>query len=165
MKQKNLPGRNLLIIGSVIALFLIAFAASYLKSASNSVLGASTSTKTREAHIFLGMGSSTGSDWTDVSGAHAYIDAGAYGKIISAAFDATLRVPTGNQKVWVRLFNTTGKHPVWNSEMSMDGIGPTIRTTSKISLDKGTNLYQVQIKNQLNFPTFLDSSRIRMLFE
>ena len=80
-------------------------------------------------------------------------------------FDATLRVPTGNQKVWVRLFNTTGKHPVWNSEMSTEGIGPNILSASKISLDAGNNLYQVQMKNQLNFPSFLDSSRIRITGE
>lgn len=157
--------QNYLTVGSITTLLLIGLSIGYMKNISGSVLGVSTSTKSRESHVFLGIGSTTSGDWTDIPGAHAYIDSTKYGKISSVVFDATLRVPTGNQKVWVRLFNTTGKHPVWNSEMSMEGIGPNILSASKISLDAGNNLYQVQMKNQLNFPSFLDSSRIRITGE
>ena len=132
MKKRHLPNQNLLITGSITSLLLIGLSIGYIRNASGSVLGISTSSSKRESHVFLGVGSTTNGDWTDIPGAHAYIDSGKYGKISSVVFDATLRVPTGNQKVWVRLFNTTGKHPVWNSEMSMEGIGHTLLSTSKI---------------------------------
>jgi hypothetical protein len=163
--MKKNRNKKLLIAGSITTLLLIGLSIGYIKNASGTVLGISTSVKYRESNIFLGIGSTTNGDWADIPGAHAYIDSGKYRKILSVVFDATLRVPTGNQKVWVRLFNTTGKHPVWNSEMSMEGIGPTLLSASKIVLDAGNNLYQVQMKNQLNYQSFLDSSRLRISSE
>ncbi|MBI5613457.1 hypothetical protein HY947_00875 [Candidatus Gottesmanbacteria bacterium] len=157
--------QNLLIAGSITTLLLISFSIGYIRYTSGSVLGVSTSSTKRESHVFLGLGSTASGDWADIPGAQAYIDSAKYGKILSVVFDATLRIPTGNEKVWVRLFNSTAKHPVWNSEMSTEGIGPAILSASKISLDAGNNLYQVQMKNQLNFPSFLDSSRIRITGE
>jgi hypothetical protein len=116
----------------------------------------------KEYFIPLGSGSNLSDNWTDITGAEATIDTSQYRQIKKVIFEATIQVPTGNQTVWVRLFNVTDKHPVWYSEISMNGTGPILLTSQPISLDVGNKTYQVQMKNQLQFTASLNQSRIRL---
>lgn len=126
----------------------------------NSYAGSTSASK--EYFIPLGTGSSTAGDWIDVSGVQATIDTAQYPKIKSVIFEATVQVPTGNQIVWVRLYNKTDKHPVWFSEVSMSGAGPVMLESQVITLDKGSKIYQVQMKTQLQFTASLNQSRIHI---
>lgn len=121
------------------------------------------SNSAKEVYIPLGTGSGFMDDWTDITGAGAYVDSTQYRKIKKITFEATVQVPNGNQTVWVRLFNATDKHPVWYSEVSMDGAGPTALISSPINFDPGNKYYQVQLKTQLRFPANLTQSRIHIL--
>lgn len=129
----------------------------------NQMAGKTVSSTAKEYYVPLGSGSNTTNDWTDVSGASAYIDTASYGRIKTATFEATVTVPAGSQKVWVRLFNATDKHPVWFSEMTTDNASPTLLTSEAITLDGGNKLYQVQMKTQLKAPTNLVQSRVRII--
>lgn len=132
-------------------------------TAINRLAGTTTSSAAaKEYFVPLGTGTNATSDWADVVGASATVDTAQYPKIKKVVFEATLAVPTGNQVAYVRLFNKTDGHPVWYSEMSMNTTGPTLLTTPTITLDKGSKLYQVQMKTQLQYPATLNQSRIHI---
>lgn len=130
----------------------------------NQVAGiTSISTGVKEYFVPLGSGTNATSDWTDVLGASAYIDTTSYGKIKKVTFEATISQPVSSQKVWVRLYNSTDKHPVWYSDVDTDSAGPVLLTSPAITLDSGNKLYQVQMKTQLKGLTNLTQSRIHII--
>ncbi len=116
----------------------------------------------KEFFIPFGSGSNSTGDWTDLPGVQASIDSTQYGRIKSAVFEATVQIPTGNETASVRLFNSTDKHPVWFSDISVDG-GTTKMVTSKpITLDSGNKTYQVQMKTSLQFQANLIQARLHI---
>lgn len=121
-------------------------------------------TGTTAKEFFIPLGSGTGSDdnWADVSGASASIDASSYGKIKKVIFEATVSQPSGSQRIWLRLFNATDKHPVWFSEITTEETNPVTLVSPAITLDSGNKLYQVQMKTQLRGVTNVTQSRIRI---
>ena len=123
----------------------------------------SNTSAVREFFVTLGSGSSTTLDWTDVPGAQTYIDSTAYSNIKSVTFEASLYTPTGNQTANARLYNVTDAHPVWNSEVTVDGGTPQLKISNTISLDRGSKLYQVQMKTQLQSRTNLENARIHLI--
>lgn len=127
----------------------------------NQMAGKSTG-NVKEYYIPLGSGTNNTDAWSDVAGASAYIDTSSYGKMKKVTFEATISVPTGSQKVWVRLYNSTDMHPVWYSEISTDNSGPILLASPAITLDSGNKLYQVQIKSQLKGLTNLTQSRVHI---
>ncbi|EKD65597.1 MAG: hypothetical protein ACD_50C00042G0003 [uncultured bacterium] len=124
-----------------------------------------TSIKVKEFFIPLGFGSSTASDWEDIEGLAVYLDSANFEGIKKATFEASVRIPTGNQTSYVRLFNKTDKHPVWFSEVSLTGGTPTLLISEPITFDKGNKLYQVQVKTQLKFLTIIDQARIHITIQ
>lgn len=116
----------------------------------------------REYFISFGTGSSSASEWTDLPGLQVTVDSHSYNRIKTTTFEATLRIPTGNESASVRLFNVTDKHPVWFSEMSMEGGTPKFLSTP-ITLDSGNKTYQVQMKTSLSYPAYLDQARIHIV--
>lgn len=130
----------------------------------NQIAGKTSSpSNVKEYYVPLGSGTNASDDWTDVSGASAYVDTAAYGKMKKVTFEATISQPVSSQQVWVRLYNATDKHPVWYSEVSTDNSGPLLLTSSPLSLDSGNKLYQVQMKTQLRGVTNLTQSRIHII--
>lgn len=128
-----------------------------------------TTTKTtgvKEYFIPLGSGIGSGTeatgDWEDVSGVQAYIDPSQYGKIKQITVETTVYVPTGNQKVWIRLVNSTDGRAMEGSELSMTGTGPTVLTSPPITLDGGNKLYKIQMKTQLKYSANITQSRLRI---
>lgn len=116
----------------------------------------------KEYFVPLGSGSNASADWEDVPGAQAYIDSTSYGKIKSVTFEASFYTPTNNQIAYARLFNVTDKHPVWNSDVSIEGGTPILKISSPINLDSGSKLYVVQMKTQLQSRTNLENARIHI---
>lgn len=112
--------------------------------------------------ITLGSGTNTTDDWVDVVGAGSFIDSTKYGSIKKVVFEATVQIPNGNQTSYVRLYNATDKHPVWSSEMSLEGSEAKLLISQPITLDSGNKLYQVQMKSQLKDKTNLLQSRVRI---
>ena len=127
----------------------------------NQIAGKNT-TSVKEYYVPLGSGTNATDEWADVSGASAYVDTAAYGKMKKVTFEATISQPVSSQKVWVRLYNSTDKHPVWYSEVSTDNAGPILLISPAITLDSGNKLYQVQMKTQLRGLTSLTQSRIHI---
>lgn len=119
----------------------------------------------KEYFIPLGTGYTTNNEWTDVAGTDTSIDPANYGKIKSVVFEASMRIPVANGTMYSRLYNVTDKHPVWFSEVSTGAGTSTTMTSGNITLDAGNKLYRVQIKTSLQYPSYLDFSRIRITIE
>lgn len=115
----------------------------------------------KEIYVPLGTGESIASSWTNVPGVIAYIDTSKYSSIKQVVFEANINVATANQTVWIQLYNMTGQHPVWNSQMSMTGATQYV-VSPPITLDQGNNLYQVQMYTQLQYPAELTQARIHI---
>lgn len=119
----------------------------------------------KEFYISFGGGSNSTDDWTDVPGLQVEVDSAKYGNIKSVVFESTVNIPTGNEIAYVRLFNTTDKHPVWFSDVSIDGGGTKLLASKPITLDPGNKLYQVQMKTSLKYQANLINSRLHIIVE
>jgi hypothetical protein len=117
----------------------------------------------REFFVPFGTGQGNSTDWTDLAGLSATIDTTNYVRLKSVVFEATMRIPTGNEAAYARLFNVTDKHPVWFSEVSLDGGVAKLISSSPITLDPGSKTYQVQIKTGLGYPLYIDQARLHIL--
>lgn len=122
-----------------------------------------TASTVKEFFVPFGAGSSSSFDWIDVSGLQVYIDSTQYGRIKKVTFEASMHIPTGNQSASVRLYNVSDKHPVWFSEVSLEGGTPQLLISDSITLDSGNKLYQVQMKTSLKYQAILDQARIHIL--
>lgn len=140
----------------------IAKAVAEEKLKENPIIKTAITSSNKEFFVPLGSGSSTASDWEDIPGAQAYINDTAYGIIKTVTFEASLYTPTANQTAYARLYNVTDKHPVWNSEVRIDGGNPKLLISNAVSLDNGSKLYIVQMKTQLQARTNLESARIHI---
>lgn len=125
----------------------------------------SSSPQVKEYFVPLGSGSTSAADWTDVAGMSATIDSANYSKIKSVIFQISLRIPTANGTVYARLFNKTDQHPVWYSDVSSEGPVSTTKQASNIVLDTGSKVYQVQMKNTLQYQSIADSAQIKVILQ
>lgn len=117
----------------------------------------------KDIYIPLGSGSDSQNYWDPIPTAQAYVNLANYPSIKSVVFESSLSLPTGNQSVSLRLYNVTASHPVWNSDVTMNsGNTSAFLVSNPITLDSGNNLYQVQMKTQLNTPTTLQDARIHI---
>ena len=80
----------------------------------------------------------------------------------TVTFEVAIRIPTGNQIAYARLFNVTDKHPVWFSEVSVEGGKALLVISQPITLDSGAKTYQVQLKTSLGYLSYIDQSRLRI---
>lgn len=117
-----------------------------------------------DTYISFGSGSSNASDWTNVPGVQANINTSGFGNIQNVYFEASIQNPNAPQNVNVRLYNLTTNQPVWFSDMTMQSsLTSQLLTSNPITLTSGNNLYQVQMKTQLQAPANLVQSRIHIV--
>lgn len=117
----------------------------------------------KEYYLLLGSGNSTSSNWTDVSGLQASINTALYPTIKTATFEVGGHTPTGNETVWVRLYNVTDGYPVPNSDITWEGGGNKFIISSPITIAAGNKTYKVQMKTQLSFVSYIDSAKIHLI--
>lgn len=118
----------------------------------------------KEVVIPLGVGSTTSVNYVDLEGIEAYIDSSKYPNYKEVYFEASLRIPSGNGRATAQLYNVSDKHPVWFSEISLEGSTGKMLISPKINLDNGNKLYRVQIKSSMSAVVYLDNARIRIVF-
>lgn len=128
-----------------------------------SQIQAQASSSVKEFFVPFGTGSNSSDDWQDVGGLRATLDPANYGNIKTVIFEASVRIPTGNETAYVRLYNVTDKHPVWFSDVSLEGGTAQLLVSKPIILDSGNKTYQVQMKTSLKYPAFLDQSRLHII--
>ena len=131
--------------------------------ATSAPTSAPTPAKTvREFFVPLGQGSGNSGDWAVVTGIGAKVNTSDYGDIKTVTFETTLRIPNGNQIVWIRLYNANTFQMVPGSELTLSSGTPTLLISQPISLTSGDNLYQIQMKTQLQSTANIDMARLRI---
>lgn len=116
----------------------------------------------KEFFVPLGVGSGSSGDWTVIDGIGAKIDPSDYGNIKTVTFEVSARIPTGNQQIWIRLYNANTFQSISGSEVTLSGGTPTLLVSSPINLTLGNNLYQIQMQTQLKYTANIDMARIRI---
>lgn len=116
----------------------------------------------REFYIPLGIGTTKNADYEEITGAEAYINRDSYPGITKVTFEVFLRNPTGNGRVYAKLYNVTDKHDVWYSEVFIEGNGVT-RKEMNITLEPGNKLYRVMLKSTLRYDAYVDAARIKIV--
>lgn len=130
------------------------------QSAPVSVPAASAPAASAEYFIPLGSGSiSAGGDWTNVESAQATFDAGKYGVIKQAYFEAFLR--TDNGTVQARLLDSTTPAIFFSSQLSTTNKSSQLQSAA-VTLSSGSKTYKVQMKSDL-LTGILDQARIRIV--
>lgn len=119
----------------------------------------------KDYFIPLGTGFTQNNDWTNVGGTDITINPADYGKIKQVIFQASMHIPIANGTMYARLYNMTDDHPVWYSEISTGEGASTLVSSANITLDPGSKLYRVQIKTSLQYPSYLDFSRIKITIQ
>ncbi|MBI4098346.1 MAG: hypothetical protein HY426_04905 [Candidatus Levybacteria bacterium] len=128
------------------------------KPVSNSV----QAPRIKDQFIYFGSGSSSSGDWKDVGGLQATFNLGDYVNVKEIRFEASVSV-VASQMVYVRLFNKSDNHPVWNSEVTAkDGLTSYV-VSEPILYDKGEKIYQVQMKTQLGNLANLGQARLHII--
>lgn len=120
---------------------------------------------TREYFIPLGTGFGSSTVWTTITQLGVTVDTADYPNVKSVVFEASVRIPTGNQTVHVRLLNADTYQSIAGSELLLSGGTPTILVSSPITLTTGSHLYQVQLYTQLGYTTYIDFARLRITTE
>lgn len=120
-------------------------------------------TTVKEFFIPFGSGSSAAGDWQDIQGIQATFDTANYPELKTVTFEASLRIPTGNEIAYIRLYNVTDKHPIWDSEVLLEGGTPKLLVSKPITLESGSKVYQVQMKTSLKFQAIFDQARLHII--
>ncbi|MDP3998643.1 MAG: hypothetical protein Q8P89_03440 [bacterium] len=116
-------------------------------------------------YLPFGSGSTKSQDWIDIPGLVSYIDPANYGKVKTVIFEASVRIPTANGRIYARLYNKNDGRPVWFSDISSEGLTSTLIQSSPITFDQGNKLYQVQAKTTMGFESFIDFARVKFITE
>lgn len=119
----------------------------------------------KEFYIPLGSGSNKSSVWVELGGVESVIDMANYPNVKSIIFEASMRIPTANGKVYAKLYNVTDQHDVWFSEVSSEGSISSRIESKNINLAPGRKLYRVMMKSTMSYEAFLDSARIKILLK
>jgi len=161
MKRKTSSSKLLIPLSIFILTIFILIGGKIIKIVP-SVLGTTTATSVKEHFIPIGAGPTNATEWMNIGGAQVTFDTKNYGSIKKVYFEASVYCATGNQTVWVRLFNVTDGNIVWNTELSASGSGPTLLTSPALFLSSGSKTYQVQMKTQLGSLTELTFARLHI---
>lgn len=120
-------------------------------------------TAQKEIFIPIGSGSTKNNSYEDLAGLAVTIDTSKYPNIESAVFEGSIWVADGNGKMFAQLYNSSDKHPVWNSEISTNSAKGVLTTSGNITLDKGAKTYQVQAKtNLISYAAHVENARIKI---
>lgn len=122
-----------------------------------------TTSAVKEFYVPFGSGSGVATDWMDIPGMTVSVDTKNYARIKTVTFEVSISIPTGNETAYVRLFNATDQHPVWFSDVSLEGGTPQLVASQPITLDVGNKTYQVQIKTSLGYTANLDQARLKII--
>lgn len=117
----------------------------------------------KEHFVYLGTGSTTSREWTNIDATAAIIDTANYQNVTAVYFEAASSIIGG--EVHARLLNKTTGGIFNESEIANNSSSTIWKTSTKIALDHGRNEYLVQIKSTSGERANLDGARIRILVE
>ena len=138
-------------------------ATSGLEAANSTTQPSTNQPAVKEIYIPLGSGSTMSQDWVEMAGVEAVVDSANYPNVKEIIFEAVLKIPSANGKVYAKLYDVNNKHDVWFSEVNSEGPIAYRAESAPISLSSGRNLYRVKMKTSMGYEAVLDSARIKIV--
>lgn len=135
---------------------------SQIATSTPTVTSSPQTSSVKEFFVPMGQGNSSASDWAVVPGIAVSIDPANYGNISSVTFEATIRIPNGNETVDVRLYNANTYQSIPDSDLTLSSGTPTLLISKPIALTSGNNMYEIQLKTQLQYPAYIDQARLHI---
>ncbi len=128
---------------------------------SSTVASESNDSTVKEYFIYLGSGSASSTEWTNIPGAVVTIDAGQYKNIKDVRFEAGLSIVSGN--AYARLINQDSSSAIFGTEVLHNTSTPTWKTSSSINLQSGNSTYMVQLRSSNGERVDLSGARIKII--
>lgn len=117
----------------------------------------------KEVFVYLGTGSSSNREWTDITSAVATLDSANYPGIKAVYFEAALGILGG--EAWARLVNKTSGGVYGSSEIMNNTSAAKWVTSSALNLQHGVATYGVQVRSSSSEVVRLDGARLRIVLE
>lgn len=127
---------------------------------------AAATAKTQEYFIPIGNASVKTSDyaWRDVPVEVEFDRANYGGTVTRVSVEATMRVPTGNGQVQMRLYDTsTGVVP--GSELTGESAGGVFVKSGALSIAAGRRTLRLQMRTSLDYEGIVENARLRVLVD
>lgn len=121
-----------------------------------------TTAPIKEQTVYIGLGSSTNTDWTDVNSAQITLNAENYPNVEKVVFEATLSIVGGEARA--RLKNKTTGGVIYPSEVKHTTSTATTVVSGSFLLASGSNEYVVQLRSSSNELVVLDGARLRLFY-
>lgn len=128
----------------------------------NNTTQAAPAAVAQEYFIPLGSGSSSSTSWTNLGGVAATVDMSQYSNVKTVYFEVTGFIPTGNEQIWMQLYDATDGYVIPNSQVTMSGGTAQLLISGNLSLPSGSKLYQVQMQTQLTYPAIVQQARLHI---
>ncbi len=122
---------------------------------------ATTKQTPREYYVYVGSGSTTSREWTDLTGTTVAIDTNFYDPIQSVTFEAALSILGGEARA--RLVNQTTGAILASTEVFHNTSTSLWKSSSPFSLQTGNNTYLVQLRSSSGEKAQLDGARIKII--
>lgn len=129
---------------------------------STSTQTSSSSSKATQYIYALGYGgSSTATDWTEISTLNVTVDPSLYVGYTSMQLEAFIRVKDGNGQAFARLYSAGSS--VGSSELSTTSYQNTWVSSGNFTLSS-KKTYTFQVKSLTGYETFLENARLKINF-
>lgn len=120
-----------------------------------------TAATVKETLLYLGTGSTTSREWTNIESAAVTVDTAQYGTIQEVRFEAALSIISG--EVYARLADKTSGAVYYDSQVSHNKSSSEWKTSSPIKLAAGKHTYVVQLRSSNGERANLDGARLKIM--
>ncbi|MBI2021982.1 hypothetical protein HYS93_03870 [Candidatus Daviesbacteria bacterium] len=123
-----------------------------------------TTNQPKEIFINFGVnGTTTATDWIDLSGSEIDFDVSSYPGA-RFYFQANLKSDAGDRAVYARIYDTNNKIGVQGSNMSYTGLSSALTESGSMTFWQGRLKIRVQIKSLIGNLATIENPRIRIVY-
>jgi len=123
---------------------------------------AQTQPTIKEQTIYIGSGSSSSTNWTDIGSAVIELNSANYPNLDRVIFEANLSIVGG--EAYARLKNKTSGQVIEISTVSHNSSLAAQKLSGSFGLTSGSNEYVVQLRSSSNEKVILDGARLRLFY-
>lgn len=131
----------------------------------NKTSQAKTVTKTQSGVIYIPLGggvSTVNQNWSYPGVAEAYFNLVDYPNAKKITWEGFFRITNSNGEANARLYDATNQVVIANSEIKVSSATYSLKSSAPLTLLKGNNLYQVQLRSTSGNEAFMENCRFKV---
>lgn len=118
----------------------------------------------KETYVNLTGGSVTTFDWAMVPGTQFWLDSSLYGGSVEVSWQGRMGRSEGSEfRGAIRLYDLTNHRVVDNSTLEVAGSGLASFYSKTLSIWRGQNQYQIEVRNSTGEELRVESARLKIL--